>query len=45
MTSKLRVALALVIGLTLGEIGEPTLAWALDFLTHPQVMSRVSLRF
>lgn len=45
MKQKLHLALALVLGLVLSEVGKPTLAWALDALTHPQVMSRLSLRF
>jgi len=39
------IVLAFLLGVGLAQLLNPAFAWALDFLTHPQVMSRVSLRF
>jgi hypothetical protein len=47
MTKQQRtIILAFLLGVGVAEIWNPTFIWAVgEFLTHPQVMSRVSLRF
>jgi len=45
MKNRTLIALTLLIGLGLSEIWRPALAWAVEYMTHAQVMARVSLRF